>query len=112
MTVAFTNILNVLPSKELYTWEKFMQGGGAQCEEKKEKKIYFLVIQFDVQLGHKPTLCSSTQNNKRQPLSLQAPLDVLFFFFTCPSPFILTVSKNLKLHYGKIKVGDIGFQIL
>lgn len=42
MTVAFTNILNVLPSKELYTWEKFMRGGGvAQCEEKKRKKYTF-----------------------------------------------------------------------
>lgn len=64
-----------------------MQGGGVlSVREKKRKKIYFLIIQFDVQLGHKPTLCSSTQNNKRQPLSLQAPLDVLFFFLHVPVP--------------------------
>lgn len=42
MTVAFTNILNVLPSKELYTWEKFMQGGGVlSVREKKRKKYTF-----------------------------------------------------------------------
>lgn len=70
---------NSIPGRSL------CRGGGAQCEEKKEKKIYFPVIQFDVQLGHKPTLCSSTQNNKRQPLSLQAPLDVLFFFYMSQS---------------------------
>lgn len=41
MTVAFTNILNVLPSKELYTWEKFMQGGVLSVREKKRKKYTF-----------------------------------------------------------------------
>lgn len=40
MTVAFTNILNVLPSKELYTWEKFMQGGGVLSVRKKKRKKY------------------------------------------------------------------------
>lgn len=66
---------NSIPGRSLCS------GEGAQCEEKREKK-YFLVIQFDVQLGHRPTLCSSTQNNKRQPLCLQVPLGVLFLYMS------------------------------
>lgn len=33
-------------------------------------------------------------------------------FFICPGPFILTVSKNLKLHHRKTEVGALGFKFV